>query len=638
MIARDLGVPITSPNLISYRLGKGFLPGGHDLLCWTTTAESGGYFTAHDLASGTTISHPLHSLEAYPIVLGTDGIVYVGSTTGGVMRWDPKTNEWNALGPPIFAMSGARWNHVRVLAEGRDGWLYAGSCYGERARIHRETGEVQTLPSTPEAGNWYVSSIAVLPNGRIAFGYGHQARIFVYDPSEGKDVGQWAPSQWLEDGFCITLVMARTVLYATHFPSGRRAAFDSETGAFLGQIPWPDARSGQFWSVWRSSSGYGNQVDFYVIPGTDTCVACDGEKVYQYDPRQPELGPVMPLERFHPEGALALEMGYSVTNDCRVLAYDERRLKVARSFAAPQPAVERGLFALGVGPDGRVYGGAYQSTQVFSHDPATGQTTVLGDHHPGWSGETYSFAVSEDDLILANYTNGAMVAYTPAEPWSCEMGQMVNPRRLSFLGQRVYRPYSTCVADDGTIWSVGAAGWGSTGGGIAWIDKRSGETGAVALPEAPVNALALPDNRILSCHSERLRWWDGASKRELADCEPPVHLVSADSLGEDGLVLLASATEILVLSIDTPGSVRIKRRFESPIPCVRALAWNGYAVVGGPQGFALVDAVTGVSDSFCEIPLGSRWAFVIVAGRVFFHRETHLMSVALPKYAQRNQS
>ena len=630
MIAQDLGVPITSANLISYGLRRGFLPGGHDLLCWTTTAESGGYFTARDLISGATVSHPLNSLEAYPIVFGIDGSVYVGSTTGGVMRWHPKTNSWAGLGLPLFTWPGAPWNHVRVLVEGPGGWLYAGSCYGERARVHRETGEIQRLPQPSETGNWYVSSIAVLPNGRIAFGFGHKARLVVYDPVAEKDIGQWAPADWMEDGFFITMVMAKTVLYVTHFPSGRRAAFDSETGAFLGQIPWPDARSGHAWPVWQHSSGYGNMVDFYVLPGTDTCAACDGEMVYQYNPRQPDLDPVSPLDAFHPEGALALEMRYSVTTDCRVLEYDERRLSVFRGFAPPQPAVERGLFALGVGPDGRVYGGAYQSTQVFRHDPVTRETTVLGDHHPGWSGETYSFAVSEEDLILANYTNGAMVAYAPSKPWSCETGQMTNPRRLGFLGQRVYRPYSTCIATDGKIWSVGAAGWGSTGGGIAWMDKKSGETDSVTLPEAPVNVLALPDNRILSCSTAWLRWWDGASKQELAKCEPPVPLVSADRFSDGVLALLASDAELLIASVDTPRSVQIKRRFASPIPCTRALAWKGYAVVGGSEGFALVDTATGTSDLFCKTPLGSRWAFVIAAGRVYFHRETHLMSVALP--------
>jgi hypothetical protein len=136
---------------------------------------------------------------------------------------------------------------------GQDGWLYAGNCTGQRARIHLTTGQVEPLPAIPEEGNWYVSSAAALPDGRIAFGLGHCARLFVYDPVQGRDVDQWLPPGWIEDGFCLNLLMGQRVLYATHFPSGRRAAFDTATGQMLGQPPWPiPARP----SKWVHSSGW----------------------------------------------------------------------------------------------------------------------------------------------------------------------------------------------------------------------------------------------------------------------------------------------------------------------------------------------------------------------------------------------
>jgi hypothetical protein len=146
--------------------------------------------------------------------------VYVGSTSGEVMRWDPRVRSWGALGKPLFAVPGRGVNHVRALCEGPGRWLYAGSCTGERARIHLETAEVQRLPKPAEKGNWYVSAVAALPDGRIAFGFGHVARILVYDPATGKDIGQWLPQGWTEDGFCINLLVGRSVLYASHFPSG----------------------------------------------------------------------------------------------------------------------------------------------------------------------------------------------------------------------------------------------------------------------------------------------------------------------------------------------------------------------------------------------------------------------------------
>ncbi len=630
--ARDLGVPITAANLISYRAAPSLGPDGGDLLCWVTTAESGGHFSAMDLASGTVLTYPLNHLEAYPIVFGSDGRVYVGSTSGEVMRWDPGSRAWGPLGKALFAVPGRGVNHVRCLVEGRDGWLYAGSCTGERARIHMGTGEIQRLPAPEETGNWYVSSVAALPDGRIAFGFGHTARILVYDPAAGRDAGQWLPPGWTEDGFCINLLMARSVLYACHFPSGRRAAIAAADGRFLGKVPWPDAVSGQRWSRWIHSSGYGSGIDFYAIPGTDTILACDGERVYQFDPTQPGLPASVPVAEYTPPPSLALELRWGVSTDCRVTEYDALRLRGLRTIDPPQPRVARGLHGLGTGPDGKVYGGAYQSTLLFCHDPVRETTIVLGDHHPGWSGETYSFAVRGPDLICASYTNGAIVAYDPARPWQCERDAMVNPRFLGFLGQRVYRPVSTCVAEDGKIWSVGPAGWGSTGGGIASVDPETGRVESTALPEAPCDVLPLAGNRLLACSGGLLRWWDSSRNTEIAQGSPPLPLTSATLVeaGPPGRVLFAGAGELVLGCADEPGRVEPLKRFPAPVPCARALVWKGRAVIGGSAGFAVVDLESGAAAHFCSTPLGHRWAFTIAADAVYFHQGPHLMTAPLP--------
>jgi|GEM_PF-3424087 len=630
--ARDLGVPITTANLISYRVAAGLGHDGGDLLCWVTTAESGGHFSAMDLGSGAVLSYPLDHLEGYPIVFGSDRRVYVGSTSGEVMRWDPRARDWGPLGRPLFAVPGRGVNHVRCLVEGRDGWLYAGSCTGERARIHLGTGETQRLPDPKEAGNWYVSSVAALPDGRIVFGFGHVARLLVYDPVSGQDTGQWLPDGWTADGFCLNLVMARSVLYATHFPSGRRAAFDAATGRFLARAPWPDAVSGQQWSRWIHSSGYGSGLDFYVVPGTDTIVNCDGEKVHPFDPTRPDLPPAIPAAQFVPPPGLALDLRWGVTTDCRAIEYDALRLRALRTLVPPQAKVARGLHGLGTGPDGKVYGGAFQSTLLFRHDPTSGTTTVLGDHHPGWSGETYSFAVRGRELICASYANGALVAYDPSKPWECVQNGMANPRFLGFLGQRVYRPVNTCVADDGKVWSVGPAGWGSTGGGVAFVDPETGTTASTALPEAPHDAVPLAGNRLLVCSSGLLRWWDGTRNTEMAQASPPLPLVSATAIGAGppGRVLFAAAGELVVGCADEVGKVQVLKRFPTPVPCARALVWRGQAVVGGSQGFAVVDLGSGAATPFCSTPLGQRWAFTLAADAVFFHNGPHLMSAGIP--------
>ncbi len=119
---RVLGVPIQDANLISYRLCPGYGRGGADLLCWTTTAESGGHFCALDLATGQLDVRAFHHREAYPIIPASDGCIYTGSTAGEVWRYRALGGSWTIVARvwPVSAGPDAV-SHIRVLAEGRDG-------------------------------------------------------------------------------------------------------------------------------------------------------------------------------------------------------------------------------------------------------------------------------------------------------------------------------------------------------------------------------------------------------------------------------------------------------------------------------------------------------------------------------------
>ena len=627
----DLGAPITVANRISYKTALAFGPARLDLLCWTTTAESGGSFFGMNLADGKVSIHPLNHLEAYPILFASDGRVYVGSTSGEVFAWEPVSDGWEAAGPPLFRYPGKSVNHVRSLCEGEGGWLYAGSVYGERARLNIRTRVVERLPAIGEPGEWYISAAATLPDGRIAFGCGHQARVFIYDPRSGRDVGQWLPDGWTKDGFCLNLVVGKRVLYATHFPSGRRGAFELTTGKFLGEIPWPPDSSGAPWSHWIHSSGYGSKLDFYLIPGSDAVVSYDGTVIHRFDPFDP--APVQTIEpsRFHPPPELALALRYDVSFDCRILEYDRSRTNVVRELHPEQPRVERGLFGLGVGPDGNVYGGAYQSTLLFQHDPVSGVTRILGDHHPGWQGETYTYAAVGGELICASYTNGAVVAYDPVRPWDCQEGKMVNPRVIGFLGQSLYRPYSICVTDDGIVWAVGPAGWGSTGGGVGRIDLRAKRIVTTPLPYAPVEVVPLSSGRLLLVADSLLTWWDEDSNRPLASSPSRLVLGGASTLSgslRDTLLLLREK-ELVVAYCGTPGVVVEVKAIPLPMKGSRVIAAGRKAIVGGEEGIVSVDLQSGEIISLSRIPLVWRWTLTVADGWVYFANVARLCRVRI---------
>ena len=628
---RVLGVPIRDANLISYRVCAGYGAGGHDLLCWVTTAESGAHFCALDLATQQLDLKPLGHLEGYPIAPASDGAIYVGSTSGEIWRYRAAGSTWQVLARPWDTSATREVHHIRVLCEGRDGWLYCGSCYGERARVSKATGEVQLLPAIRENGSWYVSSVVPLPDGRIAFGLGYVARVLIYDPQLGRDVAEWAPDSWRQDGFVITMQAGPTVLYASHFPSGRRGAFDIATGKFLGDAPWPASGALPPWSAWTHSSGYGNSFDFYLLPGTDTIAACDGRRVHLWSPR--EGARALPLADFHPAPDLALAMRYAVTTDLRVLEYDEHRTRVVRQREFPQPPAERGLFGLGPGPDGCIYGGAFQSTHLFRYDPKTGQLRDLGDHNPGWSGETYSFCVRRGELVCASYVNGAVVLYDPAKPWNCTYEHQGNPRFVGCLGQFTYRPFACTTDSARRIWGAGEAGWGVTGGGVSWIDPDTGKTGTARLTGAPYLIAELQPGTLLMADETTVRWWDSVANTERAACPWPHGSTPAAVVLPGGAaprIAFCDAQGLHLARLPAPGKLEIEQSFPLPIDTTRLL-WDGRRLLAGGRGIAELDPATGQWTKLCDTGPAQPSALVATTGAVYFTRGPQLLTVPRPQ-------
>jgi hypothetical protein len=285
-----------------------------------------------------------------------------------------------------------------------------------------------------------------------------------------------------------------------------------------------------------------------------------------------------------------------------------------------------------VGPDGCIYGGAYQSTALFRYNPRTDELVNLGNHHPGWSGETYSFAVRGPELICSSYTNGAVVAYDPAKPWECSIKARINPRRLGFFGQRVYRPVSTAVAEDGRIWAVGPAGWGSTGAGIAWLDPNTGASHATDLSRAPTDLLALPGHQLLLSDHDRFVWWDATADRPIAAAPLPASAAGTVLLnaGPPPRVAFCSGPQVTVATLPEPGQITVEATYDGPIPAVHLARYSRGVVVGGPQGFASLNLETGQWRHFCDAGLGLRYAFVVHDDVVYFTQGASLLAVAIP--------
>lgn len=627
-VVRDLGIPITTPNRISYKTASEFGPGKRDLLCWTTTAESGGHFAALDLKTRRFIVKPLGSLEAYPIVYGSDGRVYVGNTDGYVWVWNPEDDSWGRAGERMFAQPGVSLNHVRVLCEGPDGWLYGGSVYGTRARLKMSTGTVEPLPMLPDSGHWYISAAATLPGGRIAFGTGYNARIYIYDPRQRKDVAQWMPDEFSRDGFCFNILPGRRIVYATHFPSGRRVAFSSK-GKYLGILPWPEHKSEALWSHWNHSSGYGSAIDFYVNDRTDEAFTYDGTVVHSYHPGTKRRYTVSSPDSLQLGRAISLALEYEVTSDCRVIQTDRTRKTIIGEIKPKMPEVERSIFSLTIGPDSALYGGAYQSTMLFRFDPKTERMTVLGDHHPGWSGETFSYINRGDELITASYTNGAVVAYNPFKKWDCRPFAMHNPRLIGFFGQYVYRPLSLCLDNNGGIWGVGPAGWGTTGGGIARIDGQSGRVISHHLEEIPHSIVKMTDDVLLVAGERSVRWWSISGDSLITQTQFPIRisqLCRAD-VGGQAKFFVSSGKTILIVSADEVGTLTIKDSTSVEFDVSRMIPHRSKIVYAGPKGIGIFSPLTNDHHVITDEGVSLPYAIAASDNTIFFGKNGTLRSV-----------
>ncbi|MBI2302872.1 MAG: hypothetical protein HYU66_28530, partial [Armatimonadetes bacterium] len=366
-------------------------------------------------------------------------------------------------------------------------------------------------------------------------------------------------------------------------------------------------------------------------PGTDTIVARSGDDLYQWNPRQPDLPPHLPLDAWTPDPQLAKDLRYQINSEGEVWTYDLRRTRVVESRRLDHPPVERALMALGVGPDGLIYGGAYQSYQLFRYDPRRDELTTLGSYDPTWSGEPYSFTTRGPELIIASYTNGHVAAYDPSKPWHCTAMERLNPRVLGFFGQQVYRPYSVAAATDERIWAVGPAGWGSTGAGVAWLDPATGTSHSTRLERTPSDILPLPGNQLLICDWDRLVWWDGTADRELAAAKVDVGIQGAVLLpGAPPRIAYVGGPVVVVASLPQPGQVKVELTSQGPIPGQHLQRYSRGVVIGGPQGFATCRLPEGTWRQLANVPLGLRYAFVCHDDVVYFHRGSALMALAIP--------
>jgi len=174
----------------------------------------------------------------------------------------------------------------------------------------------------------------------------------------------------------------------------------------------------------------------------------------------------------------------------RAYAYDTVSGRYLDTVDISKDGEGMGIFSLGLGPDGCIYGGVYNLLHLFRYDPKSGVLEDLGNATPSYSGEYYSFCTLGGKLYMASYTYSVLTVYDPSLPWNPGSSPDSNPRTIGPVGEEQYRPPALVAGSDGKIYIGSIPAYGKLGGALSIYD-----------PEADtfeVHRNIIPDQSILS--------------------------------------------------------------------------------------------------------------------------------------------
>ncbi|TDQ00372.1 PQQ-binding-like beta-propeller repeat protein [Labedaea rhizosphaerae] len=228
--------------------------------------------------------------------------------------------------------------------------------------------------------------------------------------------------------------------------------------------------------------------------------------------------------------------------------------------------------SIGVGPDGRVYGGGYFSGGLVAWDPATAKWTVYDFYH-----QIEAIATHKGIVYLGVYPNAEIYAYDPAQPFGAN-----NPKKVFDLkaeGQE--RPWTLVSAGD--YLAVGTTPKNSeTEGALALYNPADGTHRVfkgIAGPQQ-ISALTYRDGVVyggsLGCCSPRqdgkVFALDVASGQKLWETVPIPGELGVNGLAFDGQGRLFGVTAGTGFELD-PGTRQVLRTKEYA-------AWDWGPVIG----------------------------------------------------------
>ena len=415
----DLGVPVTRPGLMGCIIGPDETGEGNVLYFSHNQEGALLYLVGYNVRTGEYRKYRSpQDNGAWGLIVGPDKRVYLGTWGQGlVLRFDPEhpEREIEVVGRPSETET-----YIWMYTVGQDGKLY-GCTYGNCKLVSFDpaTGELADLGRVND-GMQYSRSVATAPDGRIivACGYG-DADVVAYDPATG-DRRSLTPADW----------------------RGQNSA-----------------------AVWRGADGQvyaviaGDRTGHFRVEG-EALAAITAEQQVSPAPQTLADGRVLVSARTDKDG------DYAVLRDPQSGAEE--------TIHIPSLGDGSGIFVVGAGPNGTVYGSTAMPCEFFRYDPATGQGEDLG--RPGTvDGEVYSILEHNGTVWNCAYPGSELTAYDPARPWAPGPAPDGNPRNCGPLGPGHLRPRAMILGPNECLYIGSYPEYGKVGGAMAVFDIAQGK-------------------------------------------------------------------------------------------------------------------------------------------------------------------
>ena len=408
----DLGVPVRKAGLMGWLTGPD--AAGEQTKLYLSFNQDGAplFLVQVDPVTGEVkqYSAPAGNPGGWGFIVGLDKCVYIGTWGGGhVLRFDPKQPD---KGIEFMGKPSKTESYIWQFTIGRDGKLYG--C---------------TYP---------------------------QAKIVSYDPATGEmaDHGRMDPVEQ----YSRTIATGKNGWIYTGIGSVKAqiAALNPETAERRSIVP-EDARGTGWGQVHNGADGnaYGKVGSAWYRLVDGTGIPIETADMRNVAPQVLQDGRVLT--------SATLTGDYSL--------YNPNTEKTEKHAFAYQGAGS-GIFVVGEGPGGVIYGSTAMPLEMFSYDPTTGKTANPGNPTSA-GGELYSLVPLDGELFVCAYPGSWLSRYDPKRPWKYGTTPEHNPYGIGQIGDGHLRPRAMIVGPGGTLYIGSYPAYGQWGGAMAVFDPAT---------------------------------------------------------------------------------------------------------------------------------------------------------------------